>query len=124
MNSIIDDFTHQNIGSENIGGYECHIIELIPKPDAAVVWGKIKLWIAKDEYYELKGEYFDEDFVLVNTMISSDIKQMGDRKLPAKMEMMPVDKPGNKTVLEMIDVVFNKPIEEDFFSQQNMKNVR
>jgi outer membrane lipoprotein-sorting protein len=124
MNSIIDDFTHEITGSENIEGYECYIIELIPKPEAAVVWGKIILWISKSEYYELKGEYYDEDGELVNTMISTSIKKMGDRMLPAKMVMEPVDKPGNQTILEMIDMIFNSPIGDEFFSQQNMKNVR
>ena len=124
MNSITDDFTHKITGSEKTEGFDCYIIELIPKPEAAVVWGKIKLWISKEEYYELKGEYFDEDGELVNTMSSSDIKKMGDRMLPAKTVMVPVDKPGNMTILEMSDVVFNVPIDEDFFSQQNMKNVR
>jgi len=124
MNSIIDDFTHEITGSETIGGYDCYIIELIPKPEAAVVWGKIKLWISKADFYELKGEYFDEDGKLVNTMTSSNIKKMGDRMLPSKTVMVPVDKPGNQTILESIDVVFNTPIEDDFFSQQNMKNVR
>ena len=124
MNSIIEDFTHNIIGSQKIEGFDCYKIELIPKHEAAVVWGKIILWISKDDYYELKGEYYDEDEVLVNTMESSDIKLMGDRKLPAKMVMIPVDKPGNRTIMEMVDVTFNKPIEDDFFSQQNMKNVR
>lgn len=124
MNSIIDDFTHEILGSEMIDGYDCYVIELIPKPEAAVVWGKIKLWISKAEYYELKGEYFDEDMLLVNTMTSSQIKKLGDRVLPSKMIMTPVDKPGNQTILETIDMVFDKPIDESFFSQQNMKNVR
>jgi len=124
MNSIIDDFTHEITGSEKVEGYDCYIIELIPKPEAAVVWGKIKLWISKGEYYELKGEYYDEDGLLVNKMASSNIKQMGDRKLPARMVMVPFDKPGNQTILEMVDVIFNKPIDDDFFSQQNMKNVK
>jgi hypothetical protein len=62
--------------------------------------------------------------VLVNVMTSSNIKKMGDRMLPSKMVMVPVDKPGNQTILETIDVIFDKPIDESFFSQQNMKNVR
>ena len=124
MNSIIEDFTHEIVGSERIEGYDCYIIELVPKPDAAVVWGKIRLWISKEEYYELKGEYFDEDLVLVNTMTSSNIKQMGDRMLPSRTVMAPVDKPGNQTILEMVDITFDKPIDDNFFSQQNMKNVR
>lgn len=124
MNSIIDDFTHEIVGSEKIDQYDCHVIELIPKPEAAIVWGKIKLWISKDEFYELKGEYYDEDFSLVNIMTASEIRQMGDRKLPSKMVMIPVDKPGNQTIFETVDMIFNKPISDDFFSQQNMKNIR
>jgi outer membrane lipoprotein-sorting protein len=124
MNSIVEDFDHTLTGTEIIGGYECYKIELIPKPEAAVVWGKIILWISKDEFYEMKGEYYDEDGNMVNSMIASDIRQMGDRSLPSRMVMVPADKPGNQTILEMIDVVFNKPIADDFFSQQNMKNVK
>ena len=124
MNSILDDFTHEIAGSENIQGFDCYIIDLTAKPEAAVVWGKIKLWIAKEDYYELKGEYYDEEGNLVNEMVSSNIRQMGDRQLPSKTVMSPVDKPGNQTILEMLDVIFNKPIEDDFFSQQNMKNIR
>lgn len=124
MNSIIDDFTHEIIGSEKIEGYDCYIIELIPKPEAAVVWGKIKLWISKDDYFQLKGEYFDEDMVLVSTMTSSNIKNFGDRMLPSKTVMVPADKPGNQTILESIEIIFDKPIDESFFSQQNMKNIR
>lgn len=124
MNSIVEDYNHTLISTENVGGYECYKIELIPKPEAAVVWGKIELWISKNEFYEMKGEYYDEDGKLVSSMTASDIKQMGDRSLPGKMVMVPADKPGNQTIMEMIDVVYNKPISEDFFSQQNMKSVR
>ncbi len=124
MNSIVEDYTHRIIGSEEINGFDCHKIELIPKPKAAVVWGKIHIWISKKEFYEMKGEYFDEDGALVSSMNASEIRQMGDRSLPSKMVMVPADKPGNQTILEMTDVVFNKPIDESFFSQQNMKNIR
>jgi outer membrane lipoprotein-sorting protein len=124
MNSIIDDFSHEIVGSEKTDGLECYIIELIPKPEAAVVWGKIKLWISKSEFYQMKGEYFDEEMVKVNTMTSSNIKKLGNRTLPSKMVMVPVDKPGNQTIMETIDIIFDKPIDESFFSQQNMKNVR
>lgn len=124
MNSILQDFTHKITGSEKIRDFDCYVIELTAKPEAAVVWGKIKLWISKEEYYELRGEYYDEEGKLVNDMVSSDIRQMGDRKLPSKTVMTPVDKPGNQTILEMVDVIFNKPIDDSFFSQQNMKNVR
>ena len=126
MNSMVDDYEHQITGSEVVDGYDCYIIEFIPKPEAAVVWGKILVWISTKEYYELRSEYFDEDNVLTSSMTASDIKQMGDRRLPSKMVMVPRDteKEGYETRLDMIETQFNIKIEEDFFSQQNMKMVR
>lgn len=124
MNSIVNDYSHKIIGSENIDGYNCYIIELIPHPEAAVVWGKVVMWIAEDEFYELKTEFYDEDMIMVNLMKSSDIAQMGDRKLPAKMVMIPQDKDGEETRMELMNMEFNAQIEESFFSQQNMKKIR
>lgn len=122
--SIVVDYTHKLIGEEEIDGYECFKLELLPKPEAPVVWGKIITWISKEEYMMLKSEYFDEDFFLVNTQTSSDIKMLDDRLLPAKMTMVPADKPENATVFEFLDLEFDVKIDDDFFSQQNMKKVR
>ena len=54
----------------------------------------------------------------------SDIKNMDGRLVPARIELMPADEPGNKTILQISDIKFNIPIQESFFSQQNMKNIR
>lgn len=124
MNSLVEDYTHKILGQENIGGYDCYKIELIPKEEAAVVWGKIVMWIARNEYYEMKAEFYDEDMKLVNTQTASEIRQFGDRKLPARMEMVPADKPGNKTILQMENMQFNIDLPDSFFSQQNMQKVK
>ena len=124
MNSIVEDYDHTITGSENVGGYDCFKIQLIPHEDAAVVWGKIILWIDKDEYYEMKVEYYDEDMKLVTIQTAGNIKQFGDRKLPSYMEMIPVDKPGQKTIINTDEAEFNVEIPESFFSQQNMKQVK
>jgi len=123
-NSIVDDYTHTLLGSETIGGYDCYKIQLEPKPDAAVVWDKIITWIAKDKYFMLKAEYYNEDGELVTRQTESDIKHFNDRDLPAKLVMTPVKEKGKQTILEFQQMIFNKPLKQDFFSQQNMKNIR
>ncbi len=40
------------------------------------------------------------------------------------MEIIPADEPGNKTVVTILNMKFNIAIEKDFFSQQNMKQIR
>jgi len=124
QSSLVKDYNHTIIGEEKINNYNCWKIKFIPKPDAPVVWGKIVMWISKKDYLQLKAEYYDESLELVNSMIGSNVKNVGDRMLPTKMEMIPADKPGNKTVLEYSKIIFNKKISDRFFSQQNMKRVK
>jgi outer membrane lipoprotein-sorting protein len=124
MNSYVNEYTHSIIGEEVVEGLNCYKLALIPKPEAPVVWGKVQAWISKEEFYQLKIEFYDEDGVLVNRQESSDIKQFSDRKLPAKMVMTPVSDPGNQTIIEIMDTEFNIDINESFFSQQNMKKIR
>ena len=122
--SIVVDYDHKIIGEESLQEIICYKLELTPKEDAAVVWGKVLKWISKDEFWQLKTEYYDEDNELIRTEIASDVKLFGDRKLPSKLEIIPADKPGQKTVVNILSSQFNVKLDEGFFSQQNMKRVR
>ena len=122
--SIVVDYTHKIIGKEEINGIMCHKIELIPTEEAAVVWGKIIKWISIDQTDQIKNEYYDEDEMLVKTDIASDIKLMGDRKIPTRIEVIPADKPGNKTIVIITNIKYNVKMDNSFFSQQNMKKLK
>jgi len=122
--SIVKDYNHKLLGTEIVREKSCYKIELKPKPDAPVVWGKIIVWITKDGYDQWKAKYYDEDDFLVNIENSYNIKKMDDRSIPTKIEIIPADKKGQKTVLEFINMQFNITLDESFFSQQNMKKIR
>jgi outer membrane lipoprotein-sorting protein len=122
--SVIKDYTHKLLGEEKMAGLDCYKIQLNPKPDAGVVWGKLITWIAKDSYLEPKVEYYDEDGFLVKSFVGSNAQVMDGRKIFTHWEMIPDDKPGNKTIMDYTKMQFNIKIDESFFSEQNMKRVR
>ncbi|HTL81715.1 MAG TPA: outer membrane lipoprotein-sorting protein [Bacteroidia bacterium] len=122
--SMADDYTQVIDGDSVIDGHKCWKIELTPLASAAVIWGKVNLWIDQDDFLELRAEFIDEDNNLVNVMKASDIRLLGGILLPAKMEMIPVTKPGQKTVLTYSTLTFNQPIAADFFTVENIKNVK
>ncbi len=124
QSSIVVDYNHTLLGEEVVNGQNCYIIELIPLPDAPVVWGKIKAWVTTNGYNVWKNEYYDEDGYLQNTENGYDLKKMGDRIIPTRFEMIPADEEGKKTVMEILDVEYNIDIKDNFFSKQNMKKVR
>jgi len=122
--SVVTDYNHTIIGDSTLMNHDCYEIKMIPKPNAPVVWGKVLIWVTKKGYMELRAEFFDEDGNLVNTMVASDIKNIGGRELPSHLEMIPADKKGHKTVLDYQSLTFNSPIPDRFFSIQNMKHLQ
>jgi outer membrane lipoprotein-sorting protein len=122
--SVVIDYTHEITGEENIMGRDCYKIKMVAKEDAAVIWGHQIRWIDKKDFLVLKAELFDEDGVLVRTETGADIRMMDGRVIPSRLELLPSEDPGNKTVVVIKEIKFNIPIQESFFSQQNMKNIR
>jgi outer membrane lipoprotein-sorting protein len=122
--SIVQDYTHELIGDEKIGEMNCYKIKMVAKPDAKVVWGHQVWWVEKKELLVLKAELYDEDGYLVRTELGSEIKTMDGRAIPSRLELIPAEEKGNKTIVEIKDIRFNVPIEDSFFSQQNMKRIR
>lgn len=121
--SKADNYEQTIVGDSTILGRSCYKIRLIPKPGAAVVWGKIILFIDKKDYIEMRSEMYDEDGYLVNIMNSSGVRMMGGRLLATKMTLIPVEKKGQRTVLTIKSIQFDKPIDEHFFSVQKMKRL-
>lgn len=124
QSSVVEDYTHKKLGEEKIEGYDCYKIEMIPNEDAAVVWGKVITWIDKTEFMQLKIEFYDEDGYLVNTMLGKNIKELGGKVLPARLEVIPADEPDQKTIIEYLTLEFDQKMDDLFFSVQNMKRVR
>ena len=124
QSSIVDDYSHTLLGEEKYEGYECYKIELVPRPEAGVVWGKILVWISKKDFMQLKLEFYDEDCVLVRTMSGHKPKSFGGHLLPSVLEMIPHDKPGNKTTFETTELDFDVNLSQEFFSIQNMSRIR
>lgn len=122
--SIIEDYTHSFLEDAIVDDRECYKIQLLPKPKSAVVWGKIIMCIDKKDFIMLNVEYFDEEEKLVNVMHCSEIKLLGGKILASKMEMTPVNKKGNKTVLLYNSLSFDNPLEDSFFSTQNLTKVK
>ncbi|MDP3464509.1 MAG: outer membrane lipoprotein-sorting protein [Sulfuricurvum sp.] len=111
--SIVDDY-HARITSEDTNKYT---LTLLPKEDAAVVWGKIVLEVAKEHFIPLRAIYYDEDGVQQRILYYSDVKVYGSRYLPTVMTLIPQNKKSNKTVVTMEDVDFDVRIEDERFTK-------
>ncbi len=94
---------------------------LTPKPDAAVVWGKVSLTVLADGYLPLIQNYYDEDMKIVRTMHFSEIGKLADRKVPTVMRIVPTDKPSEYTELIYQKMELGIKLEDSFFSLAHLK---
>ena len=121
---LIEDFEHELLRTEEYNGYESYVIEMIPKPDTPIVWGKVLMWISVDDYIQLRIENYDQRDQLANTMELSDIQEFGHRKIPTQITVTPAGKENEQTILTYQNLEFDIDIDEGFFSRANMQRVR
>jgi outer membrane lipoprotein-sorting protein len=121
---LVDDYDQRIVKTETIDGRECWNIVLTPKPKSNVMWGKIVLWISKKGYLIMKQEYYDEDGSLAHTENCSEIKTMGNREITSKIEIIPAENPNQKTILIIDNIIFDKLLDDSFFSEQTMKTLK
>jgi outer membrane lipoprotein-sorting protein len=122
--SMVKDYEHKVLGEVEIDGRMCWQIELLPKLDAAVVWGKIILHIDQADYIQLRSEFYDEEGDLVNVMQGKKIEEIGGRTLATITIMKPVNEPGKMTILEYHTLDFETTVPREYFTTQYMKRVR
>ena len=115
--SVVDDYTHRIVREED-GAW---VLELLPKPESAVVWGKIVYWIRKADFVQVKEEFYDERGALVRTMTFSDVKLVGGRSIPTHWQIRPADKPGNSTTFVIRSAVYDRAIDPEIFTQRNLQ---
>ncbi len=119
--SLTDDYVIATSFEGPRDGVAVSEYTLTPKPEAAVVWGKIVLELRQSDTMPIWQRYYDEDGKLIRELSFSDYKTVGGRLIPTRLVMRPVDPPGEKTIVTYGDVVFDGPVNEAIFSVGNMK---
>ncbi len=122
--SAVNDYTHSFSGNDTLLGRSCYVITMIPKPESAVVWGKVVIRIDKLDLMELGMDFYDEEGALTSIIRATEVGWLAGRMLPLTMEMTPTDKKGQKTIMSYSNLILDSPIEDSFFSTSNMKTIR
>lgn len=119
--NLADDYFQEIIAEEELQGQMCWKVQLIPKPDAPVVWGKLYYWVRKSDFLPSVVEYYDEKDKLMRYMVFSEIEMFGNRKMPSKWSMINKTKKGNRTEIKVLEMEFDKKINDKKFSFQELE---
>ena len=118
-NRLSEDFTYQITARPEAGGGHWEV-EAVPKPDAAIVWGKVVASVHSD-LQPRDVRYFDEDGVLVRTMSFHDVQEFDGVRLPARMRVEPAEDPGEYTEITYTSLDFDVALDDDAFGLQALR---
>lgn len=116
-----DDFDSRVTFEGERDGKAIYELTSIPKVDAAVVWGKVVMLMEQKTLSPYRAFYYDEDGLLIRTLTFDQPQQIDKRTVPMRLTLQPEDKPEESTVIIYKDIVFEVPLEETFFSLQNLQ---
>ena len=121
MSSIVEDYHHEILGKETMDGHECYKVQLKPKENAPVVWGKIVYYARAKDYLPVREEFYNEHDVMKKVMTCSNFKKMDGRTIPTRYKMNTVRKKDQYTIMDIKKIRFNVSIPSYIFTIQYLK---
>lgn len=115
-----DIYTPQIAGEETVDGRKCHVMELMAKVDD-VAYHSQKLWVDIERFVPLKQELYAKSGHLLKRVVMSNVKKIGNRWFPMRMNYKDMLKDGNGTDWIITDIQFDQAIPEYIFSKASLK---
>ncbi len=116
--SMLRDYDYRLLDDPDPDHY---YVELIPKADIPIVWGKIIITARKSDYIPVREEFYDEDGTKMRVMELKEIKPMGGRTVPTVIELIPLNKKNRRTIIRYISAEFDAPLDKDIFTLRTLK---
>ncbi|HEV8323514.1 MAG TPA: outer membrane lipoprotein-sorting protein [Myxococcota bacterium] len=120
--SLREDFTARLAGpSAAPAGL---LVELKAKPAVVGLWERIEFVVSSDGTLPLEGRYFDRKNALARTMTFDEVRDFAGRRVPARMTLVPADKPGSRTEMLYLDMKFDVDVPDGTFSLSTLESPR
>jgi len=119
--NLSKDYDQKIMGEEKVSGEETWKIQLIPKPDAPVVWGKLYYWVKKKNFLPSVVQYFDEKGNMIRYLVYSDVKNFHGKVIPSRWEMHNKKKEDHSTTIILKDIEFDVNIPVRIFSFRELE---
>ncbi len=125
--SFRDDFDPQLVGrSADPAGW---LVSLRAKPGVVGLWKHIE-WVVNDTAtLPVEARYFDRKGRLSRVMTFDEVRKFGERKIPAHMVLVPMDrdgqpKKGRRTEMRYLDMQFDAKVPDSKFSLSELERSR
>lgn len=117
--SYRDDYTSELVGrSEEPPGWE---VSLEALPDAVGLWNRVDIVFSYDDGLPVRARFYDRKGRLSRTMRFEDVRDIGGRRVPTSMIIVPEREEGRRTEFRYLNAEFDIELDEDMFSLSRLE---
>ena len=69
----VEDDNHSLLRQETLDGYDCYVVESVPKDPSSSQYSKRIQWVAKENWIPIKVEFYDKDGELLKVLRNSKL---------------------------------------------------
>ncbi len=110
------------LGSTNLTGIDCYVIELVAKPDKKdITYYRELILVDKERFVAIELDLFAKSGRLLKKMTQSNFKNFGDRWYPTLIKIKDMKNVDSLTIVEFTELTFDKNIDRSLFSIQNLR---
>lgn len=115
-----DIYDAELLGTEDLEGVECYVIELEAKVSDVAYHGR-KVWVDKSKLIPLKEELYGKGGKLLKRTVLSEVKKIEGRWFPTKIHYKDMLKRGDGTEFIITDIQFDVDIPEHVFTKASLR---
>ena len=96
------------------------VLTMVPKPDTAIVYSRLEYVVDPDTLLPVRLDFFDKKSV-VRRMFFEDVGDLGGRKVPKTLRLVPTDAPDEHTLVTYVDMTFDAKVPAGTFTPQGLR---
>ncbi|MBI4358222.1 MAG: outer membrane lipoprotein-sorting protein [Candidatus Omnitrophica bacterium] len=115
------DYNGKILGEEKLDGFDTYRLELLPKPDAPVTYGKLELWLRKQDSAPVRWDFFNEKLEPIRRLHYSEFKTFGTREVPTVWYMENLRQSDRRTTIKILEAQYDIEIPESDFNRKHLE---
>lgn len=113
--SMVEDYDAVLEGEEMLDGRRAYVVDLTAKRND-LAYQRRKVWVDAERWVPLKEERFARSGKLLKTALLGDVRRIGDRWYPFRIEMDDALQTDTRTVLQMLSVELDIRVPREVFT--------
>ena len=109
------------VGEEELNGFPVYHLDLTPKPDAPVTYGRLELWVRKEDSAPVRWFFYNVKKEHIRTITYSEFKDFNGHSAPSVWTMTNENDKDREAVVTIQEAVYDIPLADDVFTKEKLE---